>query len=89
MQAFNLMLLVWNLVTSLLMGVDKYRAKKGLWRISEAKLMGVSLLGGALGVFIGMHIFHHKTKHSKFKIGVPLLLLINGIMYYGLWTYLQ
>lgn len=89
MQAFITVLIIWNLVTCLLMGVDKYRAKKGLWRISEARLLGVALFGGAFGVFVGMHIFHHKTKHSKFRIGVPLLLLINGIMYYGLWTFFQ
>ncbi|AHF06842.1 DUF1294 domain-containing protein [Desulfitobacterium metallireducens] len=86
MQTFNIVLLIWNLVTCLLMGTDKNRAKKGLWRISEARLLGVALLGGALGVFLGMNIFHHKTKHSKFRIGVPLLLFINGIMFYGLWT---
>lgn len=67
------------------MGMDKYRAKKDLWRISEMKLMCVAFLGGALGVLIGMSVFHHKTKHLKFKIGVPLLILINGIMYYGIW----
>lgn len=72
-------------MTFLLMGVDKYRAKKGRWRISEMRLLSVAFLGGALGVLIGMSVFRHKTKHSKFKIGVPLLLLFNGIMYYGIW----
>lgn len=89
MLTFNIVFFIWNIITCLLMGVDKNRAKNKRWRISETRLLAVAFLGGALGVFTGMHVFHHKTKHPKFTIGVPLLFLINGIMYYVLWTFLH
>ena len=64
-------------VTFVLFGVDKYRAKKNLWRIPERVLLTVCALGGGLGGLLGMRLFRHKTKHWKFLIGVPLCLGIN------------
>ena len=64
-----------NVTGFFLMGVDKNRAKRGAWRISEKTLFGCALLGGSLGTTIGMHVFHHKTKHWYFKYGMPLILV--------------
>ena len=63
--------------------VDKYKAKKKLWRIPEATLMGVAAIGGSLGALIGMYTVRHKTKHPKFTVGVPLLLIIHILI--GKW----
>ena len=72
-----------NVTGFFLMGVDKNRAKRGAWRISEKTLFGCALLGGSLGTTIGMHVFHHKTKHWYFKYGMPLILMIQVLfMYY-------
>ena len=66
-----------NVTGFFLMGVDKNRAKRGAWRISEKTLFGCALLGGSLGTTIGMHVFHNKTKHWYFKYGMPLILMIQ------------
>ena len=57
--------------------IDKYKAKKAKWRISEATLLLLAILGGSIGAWIGMKIWHHKTMHKKFKYGVPAILLIQ------------
>ena len=67
--------LLVNLVAFCLCGVDKRRAKKGRWRIAERTLLTAALLGGSPGLLLGMRAFHHKTRHKKFTVGVPLLLL--------------
>ncbi len=64
--------IVLNLVGFLICGVDKYRAKKGLWRISEGMLLFTGLCGGCYGLWLGMRVFRHKTRHLKFRILVPL-----------------
>lgn len=56
---------------------DKYKARKKLWRIPESTLMGVAVIGGSVGALAGMYTFRHKTKHPKFTIGVPLILLMQ------------
>lgn len=66
-----------NIISFTLMGIDKRKAEKKKWRIPERTFWGVSILGGALGSLIGMNFFRHKTKHSSFKIGIPLLILLN------------
>lgn len=58
----------------LLMLIDKQKARRGAWRIPEATLMGVAILGGSIGAIAGMHLFRHKTKHPKFYIGLPCIL---------------
>ncbi|MDD3402185.1 MAG: DUF1294 domain-containing protein [Hespellia sp.] len=68
-------LLVINLLTILIYGDDKARARRGVWRISEATLLFLALIGGSIGALLGMYLFHHKTKHKKFTIGVPMILL--------------
>ena len=64
-----------NLAGFIIMGVDKKRAIRGAWRISEASLFLTALLGGSLGCILGMQHFRHKTKHWYFRIGLPLILL--------------
>ena len=71
-----------NLLAFILMGWDKHCSIKNYWRISENNLLGLALLGGAPGIFIGMIIFHHKTKKDKFKILVPIFILINIYFYF-------
>ncbi len=76
-------LLIVNLYTFGLYGIDKSKAKKGAWRISEKHLLLAAFLGGSLGAFLGMKIFRHKTKHGVFKFGIPAMLLIHiGLLVY-------
>lgn len=72
-------LLVWlaviNLLTFIVYGADKRRARKGKWRVPEKTLFLLPLLGGSVGALLGMRVFHHKTKHWYFVWGVPAILL--------------
>lgn len=72
-------LVVINLLTFLVYGIDKWRAIHGRWRISEATLLLLAILGGSIGALLGMQIWRHKTHHKKFKYGVPLILIIQII----------
>ena len=67
----------WNVTTFALYGIDKRRSKKGKWRISEATLIACAFLMGGVGALLGMSVFRHKTKHLKFKMLVPLAIIIN------------
>lgn len=66
-----------NVLAFSLFGMDKQKAKKRKWRIPEATLLGIAAVGGSVGAWIGMKTFHHKTKHLKFQIGVPVLICIH------------
>ena len=68
-------LIIINALGLLLMLIDKQRARKQAWRIPERILMTVAAIGGSLGTLIGMHLFRHKTKHLKFTLGVPAILI--------------
>ena len=70
-------LLAVNIVTFLLYGIDKYKAKKGKWRISEATLLTMAAIGGSIGAWVGMRLWHHKTMHKKFKYGIPLIIIMQ------------
>lgn len=72
-----LYLIIINAVGLLLMLIDKKKAKKGAWRIPEATLMGVAAIGGSIGTLLGMRLFRHKTKHLKFSLGVPAILMLQ------------
>ena len=74
-------LVIINVLGFLIMGLDKAKAKKQKYRISENTLLFVALIGGSLGSYLGMHCFHHKTKHMKFYIGIPLILFIQILIY--------
>ena len=78
-------LLAVNIATFLLYGVDKYKAKKSKWRISEATLLTMAAIGGSIGAWAGMRLWHHKTMHKKFKYGIPVII----IMQIALVTYLH
>ena len=66
-----------NAITFVVYGIDKYKAKKAKWRISEATLLLLAVLGGSIGAWMGMRVWHHKTMHRKFKYGIPALLLMQ------------
>ena len=81
-----LYLLIINAAGFVLMLVDKYKAKKNLWRIPEATLIGVAAIGGSVGSLIGMYTVRHKTKHLKFTLGVPLILAVQVVLV--IWVFL-
>ena len=66
-------LIVITIVTFLVYGIDKWKAKQGSWRISEASLLILAVIGGSIGALFGMKVWHHKTMHKKFKYGLPLI----------------
>ena len=70
-------LAIVNLAGLIVMGIDKLRAKKRAWRIPESTLFVIALIGGSLGTTIGMHLFHHKTRHWYFLFGMPAILVIQ------------
>ena len=70
-------LIIINVLAFVMYGIDKRKAVKGRWRISEAALLTVAALGGSLGSLLAMELFRHKTKHKKFTIGVRLLLVLH------------
>ena len=73
-------LIVINVVTVLVYGIDKWKAKQGSWRISEATLLILAVIGGSIGALLGMKVWRHKTMHKKFKYGLPLILIIQIIL---------
>ncbi|MDD3220796.1 MAG: DUF1294 domain-containing protein [Clostridia bacterium] len=87
-QLFILYLIIINIVTFVLFGLDKSRAKRRGWRIPEATLFFFTLIGGSLGAEIGMYGFHHKTQHPQFIIGIPVILLLQIILIFFLVQYL-
>ena len=73
-------LLAINIATFFLYGIDKYKAKKGRWRISEATLLLMAVVGGSIGAWTGMRLWHHKTMHKKFKYGIPVIIILQGAL---------
>ena len=82
-------LLAINVVTFIVYGIDKYKAKKAKWRIPEATLLLLAVLGGSIGAWMGMKVWHHKTMHKKFKYGIPAILFIQialmAYLHMNLW----
>ena len=78
-----LYLILVNAIAFVLYGLDKSYAKKKKWRIPEANLIGIALLYGAPGAYLGMKVFRHKTKHPKFTITVPCLLILQIVFAIG------
>ena len=70
-------LLAINIVSFFLYGIDKYKAKKNKWRISEATLLMIAVIGGSIGAWVGMRLWHHKTMHKKFKYGIPIIIILQ------------
>ena len=75
-----------NIVTFFLFGIDKYKAKHSRWRVPEATLLWLSAIGGSIGAWLGMYAWRHKTQHTKFHLGVPLILFAQiaavALLYY-------
>lgn len=76
-KIFIIYLISVNIAAFIIYGVDKRRAKKQKWRISEATLFVLALIGGSVGSEIAMYIFHHKTRHMRFVIGIPCIILLQ------------
>ena len=70
-------LLAINIATFFLYGIDKYKAKKNQWRISEATLLTMAAIGGSIGALAGMRLWHHKTMLKMFKYGIPLIIIMQ------------
>ena len=70
-------LLAVNIATFFLYGIDKYKARKGRWRISEATLLMMAVIGGSIGAWSGMRLWHHKTMHKNFKYGIPIIIILQ------------
>lgn len=77
------LLIVWNLIVCGVYYCDKLAAIKGTRRIPERTLLGIAFLFGGIGAYIGMKVFHHKTKHSKFMILVPIFAIIEVVLIYA------
>ena len=77
-------LVIINVVSFFIYGFDKWKAKKSKMRIREAALLGLAVLGGSIGAWLGMKVWHHKTLHKKFKYGVPTIIIVQLalIVYY-------
>ena len=73
-------LVVINVIAFLAMGIDKWKAKREVWRIPESTLMSLVLLGGGIGGIAGMYTFRHKTKKPKFFIGFPAILIVQIVI---------
>ena len=71
---------VMSLAAFAAFGLDKYKAKAGKWRIPERTLFLLALLGGGIGAFLGMKVFHHKTMHKQFVIGIPAIMVIQAVL---------
>lgn len=80
MKYILLYFLIINLIGFLAMGIDKFKAKRGYWRIPEGTLVMITVLGGGIGSIIGMYTFRHKTKKLKFTVGLPTILIMEIII---------
>ena len=80
-----LYLIVVNIAGFAAVGIDKGRAKKRAYRIPEANLFMLAIIGGSLGSILGMHLFHHKTRHLYFLYGLPAILVVQLLIVIALW----
>lgn len=78
----------WNLITFLLMAIDKYKAIRGQWRISESSLLTAAFAMGGIGGFLGSIVFHHKTRKLKFRILLPVSVVFNLSVIFLVWYYI-
>ncbi|MBO6098931.1 MAG: DUF1294 domain-containing protein [Prevotella sp.] len=70
-------LLSVNVIAFFMYGIDKWKAKKDKWRTSEATLLWLAVIGGSIGAWLGMKVWHHKTMHKKFRYGLPLIIIVQ------------
>mgnify|MGYP004664154255 FL=1 len=76
-----------NVAGFILPAVDKRRAKKDRWRIKESTLFLISALGGSVAMYISMRLFHHKTKHKRFMIGIPVIIVLQLGAVFAVWYF--
>ncbi|SFL23386.1 Uncharacterized membrane protein YsdA, DUF1294 family [Lachnospiraceae bacterium KH1T2] len=81
-EIFIIYILLINIIAFTMYGLDKRKAKRHVWRTPEATLIGVAAIGGSIGALCGMQFFHHKTKHLKFRISLPLILIVHIVILY-------
>ena len=74
-QIILIYLVAMNVVTFFMYGIDKWKAKRSKWRIPETTLSGMAVIGGSIGAWLGMRVWHHKTMHKKFQLGIPLIIV--------------
>ena len=86
---FSSYIAVMSIIAFLMYGADKMLAMKQKWRISEALLLLIALVGGSMGALLGMIVFRHKTHHLKFQIGVPVILLLQVVTVGYAWYLLN
>ena len=79
---FVIYLIGINVLTFLIYGIDKWKARRERWRIPEDTLIWLAITGGSIGALLGMYLFRHKTQHRKFTLGVPAILLIQAALAY-------
>lgn len=79
---FGIYVILINIIGFFVMKLDKHKAKNGKYRISEKAIFIIALLLGAIGVYLGMYKFRHKTKHLSFTVGIPVFILVNIISVY-------
>lgn len=75
-----------NVITFVVYGIDKLKAKKGKRRVSEATLLLLAIVGGSVGAWCGVKVWHHKTMHVKFKYGIPLIMAMHAVLLVYLMT---
>ena len=88
-KAVIIYIAVINIITFFIFGIDKWKAVHNRWRIREAFLFGLSIVGGSIGGLLAMNIFHHKTQKPAFKFGMPAILILQIIIIYFLHIYLS
>lgn len=69
-----------NIIAFIVYGIDKLKAKQGKWRIPESTLLFLAIIGGSIGAWCGVKVWHHKTLHKKFRYGIPLIIAIQIAM---------
>lgn len=79
-KALLIWVLFWTVLAFALMGIDKWKARSGRWRIPERTLFLTAVLGGSIGSLAGMAVFRHKTKHPSFVVGMPLILVLQIVL---------
>ena len=79
-QLILIYLIAMNVVTFFMYGIDKWKDKRSKWRISEATLLRLAVIGGSIGAWLGMKVWHHKTMHKKFQFGIPLIIVAQVAM---------
>jgi len=80
LEEILILLLIINLVAFVAYGIDKYKAKHAKWRTPEATLLLLAAVGGSIGAWLGMKVWHHKTLHKKFRYGVPAIMVLQAAL---------